>query len=448
MNIAGMAGPGVSIQKTTVSPQQKQISFTGQEVKNQQQVTRQREEKQLPGKAVDKSTPGGNFQVITGKDGRIGIKLTNISQNIVFSKLTTKELAEHLTKLNIPSTPENMKLAKSLLEFKMPLTRENLQDVKLALALMTKKTDGDLQAGAFMKLKSMNMTPENAKSLQSLFSQNGDMSKQMDQLQNMAKFFAASGRGLINDPSLAGLLSQMVGMFGDMMPKPQDGEKKIAKKLKDLAGEVGIDDEDGSVDKAKGKKSSCRGTLGKLKKKFEDKISKLKQHSGKDREDLLKETADLIDGLDENLEAQRLINNSPSVDDESFLYLQVPLKMPDNTTKTVHIKFEYEYDLNGQKFVNPKNTHIEFSIETEHMGIINIIMNLNKRRISCYFETENQKVRHHINRYGPELIKKFQDKAYKITDWDCNIEKKPVSFPQNLLEKEEFALIDTLDVTI
>jgi hypothetical protein len=150
-----------------------------------------------------------------------------------------RDLSAHLAKLNMPMTESNLKLAKSLLEFKMPLTKENLQDVKTALAMMTQKTDGDVQAGVFMKMKSMGITPENAKALQTLFAKNPELGKQLENLQKMAGFFAAAGGHVLNDSMMSTLMSQVASMFGDLIPEPNK-DKKLAKKIKDLAEEVGM----------------------------------------------------------------------------------------------------------------------------------------------------------------------------------------------------------------
>ena len=443
--------PGTVKQQSVVSPQDKKVTFTGKQAPQEQQVRDQGQkpaEKQV--KKQDSPVNQGNFQILSAKDGKYSIRLTNVSQNIAFGRLNMRDLSAHLAKLNMPMTESNLKLAKSLLEFKMPLTKENLQDVKTALAMMSQKTDGDLQAGVFMKLKSMGITPENAKALQTLFAKNPDIGKQLDNLHKMAAFFAASGGQFLNDSMMATLMSQVASMFGDLIPEPNKGDKKLAKKLKDLAEEVGIDDEGGSIGQTKKSgKQPARKNLSNLKQKFNDKVSNLRGYIPKDHEEILEETAELIRELDENLEAQRLINNAPSEDDDSFIYLQIPLRMSDGSAQTVHLMLDYEYDLNGQKVVNPKNTKLVFSIQTEDMGIINVIMNIWRRNISFHLETEHQEIKKHINKNAPELIKKFKDKAYKVGSWDCIVDKNTVSFPDTLLKKEEdFAELDTLDVII
>ncbi len=437
-------------QQSVVSPQDKKVTFTGKQAPQEQHVRDQGQrpaEKQV--KRQDSPVNQGNFQILSAKDGKYSIRLTNVSQNIAFGRLNMRDLSAHLAKLNMPMTESNLKLAKSLLEFKMPLTKENLQDVKTALAMMTQKTDGDVQAGVFMKMKSMGITPENAKALQTLFAKNPDLGKQLDNLQKMASFFAAAGGHVLNDSMMATLMSQVASMFGDLIPEPNKGDKKLARKIKDLAEEVGIDDEESSIGQTKKSgKQGGRKKLSNLKQKFNDKVSNLRGYIPKDQEEILEEAAELIRELDENLEAQRLINNAPSVDDDSFIYLQVPLRMG-GSSQTVHLMLDYEYDLNGQKVVNPKNTKLVFSIQTEDMGIVNIIMNIWRRNISFHLETERQEIKQHINKNAPELIKKLRDRAYKVGNWDCVVDKNVVSVPDTLLKKEEdFAELATLDVTI
>lgn len=453
----GVSVPGGGAVKgkaaSTVSPQQKQVSFTDQKVQ-QQKPTQQRQapERADTGQKEVKEqsrTPAkhGNFQVIAGKDGKVSIRLTNVSQNISFTRLSAKDLATHLAKLNLPMTEDNLKLAKDLVKFKMPLTTENLQDIKTALALMGQKTDGDAQAGIFMKLKTMGITPQNAKAMQTLFAKHPNIGQQLDQLQKLANYFSAMGRASLGDAALTALLSHVASLFGDMIAKPDKDEKKLAKKLKDMAEEVGIEDEKG-ISGGKGK-NSARGNLSKLKQKFNDRIETLKDYVAKDQEEILKETAELLEQIDDNLEAQRLINNAPSMDDDNFIYLQLPIRTSNNQTKTVHLKLDYEYDRDGQKYVNPKKTRMEFSIQTEDMGVINIIMNVWKRRLAFSVEAENESIRQHINRNAPNFIRKLKDKAYRVTGWDCVIKKSPVTFPETLLDKEdELSELMTLDVTI
>jgi len=457
VKFSGVSTPStqnVSVQgKTTVSPQQKSITFTDQKGVQQKEVQKRdpsqqktdtgQERVQDRGKSPEQM---GNYRITAGKDGKTNVHLTNISRNITFGRVTERQISSHLAKLNLPVTQENMGLAKMLLSFKMPLTTANMKDISAALAMMTQKTEGDVHAGVFMKLKSMDINPQNAKALQTLFAKNPALGKQLEQLQQMAKYFSTMGQGVMSDSTLATLMNHVAGLFGDMIAQPNKEEKKLSKKLKDLAEEVGIEDEDGQPKKPG--KNSARGNLSKLKQKFNDRLSNLKNYIGKDQEELMKEAKELLEQLDENLEAQKLINCAPSVDDDNFIYLQVPIRMADNKINTVHLKLDYEYDLNGQKVVNPKKTRIEFSIDTEEMGIINIVMNLWKRRIGFYLEAEDREVKNHINRHAPELIKKFKEKAYKVGAWDCVLKEDPVTFPESLLEKEDDDELITLDATI
>ena len=437
----------------TVSPQQKNVSFTGQKVDQQKQVQRKEVSQRRPDKGQQRVQDRGkgpqqlgNYRVSAGKGGT-NVHLTNISRNISFGRVSDQQIGAHLAKLNLPVNQENMDMAKVLLSFKMPLTTENLKDLTTALAMMSQKTPGDAQAGVFMKLKSMNINPKNAKALQTLFAKNPALGKQFDQLQRMAKYFSTMGKAMISDSALTSLMSHVASLFGEMIAQPGREEKKMSKKLQDLAEEVGIEGESGKSKKSG--KNSARGNLSKLKKKFNDRISTLKDYVNKDQEEILEETAGLLEQLDENLEAQRLINCAPSVDDDSFVYLQVPLRMANNKISTAHLKLDYEYDMNGQKIVNPRKTRIEFSIDTEKMGIINIVMNLWKRRIGFYLEAEEAEVKNHINTYAPDLIKVFKDKAYKVGSWDCVVKDEPVTFPNNLLEQEEeISELITLDATI
>jgi len=299
--------PGTSVPATSgttvkgqpvVSPQDKKVTFTGKQIQPGTQTQVRQQQQRAPDRQIrkqDSPVQHGNFQILSAKDGKYSIRLTNLSENISFGRLNMRDLASHLAKLNMPMTEKNLNLAKSLLEFKMPLSKENLQDVKTALAMMSQKTDGDVQAGVFMKLKSMGITPENAKALQTLFAKNPSIGHQLDNLQKMASFFAASGSPVLNDAMLTTLLSHVASMFGEMISEPNKGEKKLAKKLEDLAEEVGIEGDGGGIGKAKKSgKNSARGNLSKLKKKFNDKVSALKGHLPKDHEEILEETAGLL----------------------------------------------------------------------------------------------------------------------------------------------------------
>jgi len=76
-------------------------------------------------------------------------------------------------------------------------------------------------------------------------------------------------------------------------------------------------------------------------------------------------------------------------------------------------------------------------------------MNIWRRNISFHLETERQEIKQHINKKAPDLIKKLRDRAYKVGNWDCVVDKNVVSVPDTLLKKEEeFAELATLDVTI
>jgi len=438
--IAGRSFAPTQIEREPVPVAQRRVTFTGSRIRGEPQVVKEKPPKpeDLAKKLIQRKDeiPTGRFQIKAGPDGKVSIKLLNISPSINFQRVSMNDLMGLLGKLNLPLSGENMSLAKELLLFNLSLTKETMQDVKMALSFLPRRTADDLSAAVFMKLKGINITPENAKSIQTLFADKPQLGEQMAKLGKMLNYFSNSR---LSDAVINSLLSQLVGLAGEMMAKPQKGKKKLRENVQEWAGEVEMESKEGG---------KLRGTLGKLKSKMENKLAALPEWIEPDEESAWEEAYILLDELYDNLEAQALINKSISGEGEEFYYIQLPLSLRGGETVTVHIKIYTDLVEGYKKGINMDNLTMEFSVETERLGRLDGRVELCGRKVSLEFIAQ-ERTRRLIENKFKLLEKALEGVGYRVNSFKIRALQTEEDFSSYLIKKEFSPdKLASVDVTI
>lgn len=352
-----------------------------------------------------------------------------------FTPMTSEDLAQTMTGMKLPLSEDNVKTAKGMLQSGLPLTKEGFTEMKEALAQLPRTLPTDTQAASFLKLSSLPMTPQNISTLSNFITTHPLIGAQLFEVQHEFRKLT-SGKNEKLSRETMDMLAQVPGLLGEYI---LDGKGKTGKKNsrvpKKMAGQVGIeqmaphfgDDEDWDLLRML---MAIRGKLSQENSEEEEALNKLFQ---------------LMAAVEENMTAQQLINTARKNDDLTYYYMQVPFRLGENEL-TAEIKIYYTTDFDQRKEVDDDNTRIEFSITSEHLGLLHFQVEIVHGIIHVDVGTEREEVRAFVEHYLPALmenIKKLSYTAGRSTSYVTNGE--PVTpLP---MRTQEFENLERVNIT-
>nr|WP_276020496.1 flagellar hook-length control protein FliK [Acetivibrio straminisolvens] len=117
------------------------------------------------------------------------------------------------------------------------------------------------------------------------------------------------------------------------------------------------------------------------------------------------------------------------------VYFQIPLKVFDrNTTGELYILKRN----NGRKRIDPQNATVFLSLNTENMGQVDSLINVNRKNVSINLRLEKDEVYDFIKENYIELYEGLLKKGYKLVDIKYRLidEKVNLINAQEVLSKE------------
>ncbi len=375
------------------------------------------------------------FKVQGQNQGQIQLQLVKTP----FTKMATADLTQTLTNLKLPVNEGNVALAKTMVEHSIPLTKENIQFFKTVLAQpaapqaatgQPASMPSRVAATSFLQASNLPVTPQNVSNIANFLNSNPQVGAQLfavnTELRRMTKASAGDGRAAIE------MMTGVQGALGDFILEPkrkQTAAKKPSKKLMDLARQTGIE--------------TNLGTFGAGEDAWDllDMMRKLRgqlQESGEECQRLLA----LLQGLEENLEAQRLINQAKTESDLGFYYLQVPMRLDNEDVAEIWVR--YFTDEEGNRCVDPEDTRIEFLVTTEHLGELYYTVDLKGGVVHIDLGTPNEEVREFAARYLPALADRVAGLGWKPGRMGATY--RPFSGRRRLVERQDFEELERCDV--
>ncbi|OGB87577.1 hypothetical protein A3H38_01040 [candidate division WOR-1 bacterium RIFCSPLOWO2_02_FULL_46_20] len=315
--------------------------------------------------------------------------------------LTVEDIRSHLLKLQIEPNDFNTTIASKMLRNGLELSRTNFVNL-MTLLQGTNKSQAMQEAALVMLMKGID-SPKAVQVLGQYFSENPGLATQTLALQEgLGNLISAlgMGKGLMNAnlvAQLGALLSQFEESFRNLTEKGSRINRgnmlNDVRALKALLS--------GVQDKAPTSDSAPAQALS----------SALMEFQGK------------LDGTMQNLLSQAILSQSGR-SEVNYLYHQIPNAM---TSPPKDFEIVVKRDGEGKdSHVDPRNTQVVMSMETEHMGkmVISMIVKDNKVYVIFVFSEKEYGAegRSKIAKEFGEFQQKLADKNFLITGYQVKID--------------------------
>lgn len=230
------------------------------------------------------------------------------------------------------------------------------------------------------------------------------------------------------------LLSEVPGLLGEVVidPNRQASQKKTAKRLKDLARDMGIEARLGPGGGAEEEDWTLAMAL-----------RHIRQGLAKDPEAAhLSRALSMIQELEENLQAHTLINQARTHELYGYFYLQVPLPLVAGDTAEVWIRYRQEED--GSRTVDSQDAKLEFLVCTEHLGELTFVVELFGGSAMVDVGTPSEEVRSFVQRFLPVLAERVQALGWGVTQIGATY--RPFTGRRQVVERQDFEQMERLSV--
>ncbi len=342
------------------------------------------------------------------------------AQQTVVRQLTLQDISAHLAQLGIAETEFNIKLAQLMLKYGVELSRGNF--IRLFTMLEGTNKSLNIQEAALTLLMKGIDSPAALKILSDYFSKNPELAQQILQLQEgIANLQGALGlgRALLN-PTLVAQIGALLSQFDDL--------------IKDLPhsyefGENGTIGREELVNNLRALKSLLEGVQGEVGNREGVEKEILESH--------LQDSINRLQGALENLVAQAILSKASGRQEVNYQYYQIPNTMV-NPPKNMEIIVRRDQGRENAT-INPNDTQIILSMDTQNMGKISIVMRVKGedgggKKVGFLFNTQNEEARNLIIRESGNLKGKLLDKNFategfqvKVNPTMCTI--KPYLIP-------------------
>lgn len=377
------------------------------------------------------------FQVQGQNKGQLHLQLLKSP----FTKMSSADVSQTLTQLKVPNNEGNVNLAKVMVEHKIPLTKENFTFLKSVLAQPAQpgangqppSMTSRVSATHFLQSSNLPTTPQNVSTMANFLTTNPQIGGQMfalnTEFRRMTKVQAGDSTAIIE--SMTGVQSALGEYILDPKRRKESGTKKPGKKLYDMAKQTGIE---GNLASTYGGGEDAYDLL--------EMLRQLRgQMQGKNDAETAKLLA-LLKGLEENIEAHKLINQARSESALGYYYLQVPLRLENDDMAEIWVSYYNEED--GSRVVDPEDTVIEFLINTENLGEIYLTMELRAGKVHVDLGTPDEAVREFAARFLPALSGRLSQLGF--APGRVGATYRPFSGGRRLVEHEDFEDLERCSV--
>lgn len=129
---------------------------------------------------------------------------------------------------------------------------------------------------------------------------------------------------------------------------------------------------------------------------------------------------------------------------ENMAFIQIPLNI-NNSQKNLDIYIKK--DNKGRKKINPQNTKIFISLNTNHLDLVQVLIELNKKDVNLNFKVANQKIEKIIKDNETILENKLKEYDFNDVAFRYNIDAEKLDLT-NLDFSERKSKINTLDIRV
>lgn len=380
------------------------------------------------------------FQVQGENKGQVHLKLVSTP----FEKMSMNDLGQTLTNMKVPMDEKTMSLAKTMVEQKIPLTKENLAELKTALAQTAPKGEAAnaaplpnrVAATNFLQSNNLPVTPQSVGALSNFLATNPQLGQQMAALNTEFKKLNEVSHKASKE--LNDMISQVqtgIGKLGVGDPgkagKKEPGAQMSG--LKAMAQQAGMDKAPthyGPGGFGGGEEWDLPAMIRRMRERA--------MAEGVASKDLLA----LMEGLEHNIEAQRLINAASAETLMGYFYMQLGLKF--EGFKHAEVWVGYTEDGEGNRKIDPEDTRLEFFVQTDEMGELHFVVDIRAGKVHLDLGTPSHAVRQFAARYLPALAERVRALGWSTGRFRSHF--RPVSGKRELIDHTDFENLETLNV--
>lgn len=376
------------------------------------------------------------FQVQGENKGQVHLKLVSTP----FEKMSMNDLGQTLTNMKMPMDEKTMTLAKTMVEQKIPLTKENLNELKTSLAQTQPQNNAAplpnrVAATTFLQNGSVPVTPQNVGALSNFMANNPQIGQQMAALNTEFKKLTETSHKASKE--LNDMISQVQTGMGKMTvgDSGKAGAKKEAggRSMSAMAQQAGMQEK--STNMGPG------GFAGGEEWDFPAMLRAMRERAaaeglGSD------ELHSMLKDLEQNIEAQRLINAATPESMIGYYYMQLPLNIPGFQHAEVWV--QYTEEGRGRRKVDPEETRIEMFVKTESMGELHFIIDIKNGKLSIDLGTPSGEVRQFAARYLPALAERLRGMGWETGPFRASF--RPVAGKRGLVEHTDFEDLERCNI--
>jgi hypothetical protein len=151
----------------------------------------------------------------------------------------------------------------------------------------------------------------------------------------------------------------------------------------------------------------------------------------------------LMKDIEDNLGAQKLINQGHPLQDIGFYYLQIPFSLFNRDGAQVWVR--YEKRRNGRKDVDPDDARVEFLVTTEHLGDLFFVLELRQGSASVEVNVSRDEVRQFVEMYKSVLLTRIEDLGWQVGG--LKVLEGPPKAGRELVERTDFSSVQTCNLS-
>jgi hypothetical protein len=316
-------------------------------------------------------------------------------------QFTQADLKALLIQQNIPETEANEKMATVMLRYGLEVSKANVS--KLNTMTGTDQSQTMQEASILLLMKGID-SPAAAKTLSKFLSENPQLASQIMSLKgNISDLLAALNLGKdIMSQQMIGKLSAVLSQFVDTLDNlpgkykfSGDGSEGRAELLNDLRALKSLLD---GMPEKQNLPDSAEGQI---------------------IDSNIKSTSNRLDQMIQGLISQALLSKQSQRPEVNYSYYQIPNPMvKPMTTVDLIVK---RSDSEGGKKIDPKDTEIIMSFDTENMGRIAIKMSIDDKKVDIIFNTQTDAAKSLVANNTKDLATALLAKDFTATKMQVNV---------------------------
>lgn len=309
------------------------------------------------------------------------------SKPTVARSLSKADISAQLVSMGIPSSSDNVQLASKMLMHGLELSQDNFSNL---FKMMKNGSGSGTQQSALIALSKGLSSEAAVKTLDGFMANNPKMTSEMQLFQtamNNFKTALLTGKNMMQPQIINNLLS--------ILSKMDDKYKKMLEGNMSKEDMLQLMDRDGMMKELRAFKGLLAGVSHKMM-QGNAKMSKSAKQLGKAFSGMARYTDKLLMNLGAHSILSRPSGKQDVALNEKYAYWQIPNSLADSPK---NIDILIKRDENGKKKqFDASKTRIILKIETDDLGEITIMIDVEEKKIWYIFNTDDDAIKEFVNK--------------------------------------------------